>query len=83
MSERRKKNMTYRDQWAENENGERFIFTVEMQRRLAEAGLPVEPASLAELGERPSAPAPAPSAPRSQEAPPERKERGGNQRDDA
>lgn len=39
----------YSDQWATDENGERFIFTVEMQRRLEEAGMPVEPASIVEF----------------------------------
>jgi len=34
-----------------NENGEEFIFTVEMQRRLSEAGLPLEPAYLSQLGD--------------------------------
>lgn len=41
--------MNFRDRWEENENGERFVFTVEMQRRLSQAGLPIDPASLAEL----------------------------------
>ncbi len=41
--------MNYKDQWATDEDGNQFIFTVEMQRQLAQAGLPVEPASLAEL----------------------------------
>jgi len=41
--------MNYKDQWAEDENGEQFLFTVEMQRRLAEAGLPVEPSALDQL----------------------------------
>lgn len=41
--------MNYKDQWATDEDGNRFVFTVEMQRQLAYAGLPVEPASLAEL----------------------------------
>jgi cold shock protein len=48
--------MNFTDQWATDEQGNRYVFTVEMQRRLHEAGLPVEPASLAQLG---SAPAPA------------------------
>ncbi len=41
--------MNFKDQWAEDENGERFVFTVEMQRRLQEAGMPVEPASIVEF----------------------------------
>lgn len=44
--------MSYKDQWATKENGEQFLFTVEMQRRLEAAGLPVEPASLSQLTER-------------------------------
>ena len=52
--------MNYKDQWATNEDGEQFLFTVEMQRRLDEAGLPVEPAYVSQLSERvavrPSAP---------------------------
>jgi cold shock CspA family protein len=42
--------MNFRDRWAENEQGERFVFTVEMQRRLSQAGLPIDPSALAELG---------------------------------
>lgn len=41
--------MNFKDQWATDEEGERFIFTVEMQRKLSQAGLPIEPASLAQL----------------------------------
>ncbi len=43
--------MNFKDRWVENEEGESFIFTVEMQRKLSERGLPIEPASLAQLGE--------------------------------
>ncbi|MCA9924386.1 MAG: cold shock domain-containing protein [Anaerolineales bacterium] len=43
--------MNYRDRWATNEQGEKFLFTVEMQRKLDRAGLPVEPASLSQLAE--------------------------------
>jgi len=42
--------MNYSDTWAEDENGNRFVFTVEMKRKLAEAGLPLEPENLQELG---------------------------------
>jgi len=42
--------MNFRDRWAENEKGERFVFTVEMQRRLSQAGLPIDPSALAQLG---------------------------------
>ena len=41
--------MNYRDQWATDEDGNQFVFTVEMQRQLEQAGLPIKPASLADL----------------------------------
>lgn len=41
--------MNFRDRWETDADGNRFIFTVEMQRRLDEQGLAVEPASLAQL----------------------------------
>lgn len=41
--------MNYRDRWVTNEQGEKFLFTVEMQRKLDRLGLPVEPASLSQL----------------------------------
>ena len=43
--------MNFQDTWAEDEEGNRFVFTVEMKRRLAKAGLPIEPESLGELQE--------------------------------
>ena len=43
--------MTFKDQWITDENGQQFVFTVEMQRRLSEAGLPLEPSSLDSLQE--------------------------------
>lgn len=45
--------MNFRDTWAENEQGDRFVFTVEMKRKLTKAGLPIEPESLKQLGETP------------------------------
>ncbi len=54
--------MSYKDRWATDEQGNQFIFTVEMQRRLAEAGLAVEPASLAQLESEKPAARPAPPA---------------------
>lgn len=51
--------MNYKDQWATDEDGNQFVFTVEMQRALEQAGLPIEPASLAEL-DLAAAPAPRP-----------------------
>lgn len=62
--------MNFRDRWAENENGERFVFTVEMQRRLSQAGLPVDPIMLAELSKVESAPR-LPRAERSERREPE------------
>ena len=41
--------MNYKDQWATDEEGNQFVFTVEMQRQVEQAGLPIEPSSLAEL----------------------------------
>ena len=41
--------MNYKDEWATDEDGNKFVFTVEMQRQLDNAGLPVEPASLSSL----------------------------------
>ncbi|GAB4149844.1 MAG: hypothetical protein Fur0021_11460 [Candidatus Promineifilaceae bacterium] len=41
--------MNYRDRWATDEKGNRFVFSVEMQRELAARGLPVDPAYLPEL----------------------------------
>ena len=51
--------MNFTDTWAENENGDRFVFTVEMKRKLAKAGLPIEAGSLNQLPgfSPPSAPA--------------------------
>lgn len=44
--------MNFKDQWATDENGEKFLFTIEMQRDLQEAGLPITPESLADLPEK-------------------------------
>lgn len=43
--------MNFKDQWATNADGEKFVFTVEMQRKLAERGLPIEPESLTQLND--------------------------------
>lgn len=43
--------MNFRDKYAYDEDGNKFLFTVEMQRRLSKAGLPVEAASLDLLDE--------------------------------
>lgn len=49
--------MNFTDRWATDSEGNRFVFTVEMQRKLHQAGLPLEPESLSELAD---VPAPAP-----------------------
>lgn len=41
--------MNFKDRWVEDENGEKILFTVEMQRQLSEQGLPVEPEYLSEV----------------------------------
>ena len=43
--------MNFTDTWAVDENGNKFVFTVEMKRKLAKAGLPVEPGSLKQLAD--------------------------------
>jgi|GEM_PF-1390976 CspA family cold shock protein len=50
--------MNFADTWAVDENGNRFVFTVELKRKLAKAGLPIEPGSLKQLPDfrPPSAP---------------------------
>lgn len=44
--------MNFRDRWAKDEEGNQFVFTVEMQRALSLAGLPIEPTALAQLGQK-------------------------------
>ena len=46
--------MNFQDRWETDEEGNRFVFTVEMQRRLHKAGLPLEPEHLAELDDVPT-----------------------------
>jgi cold shock CspA family protein len=45
--------MNFKDRWEKDETGVDFIFTVEMQRRLSQMGLPVNPANLAQLNMQP------------------------------
>lgn len=59
--------MNFTDHWVTNSKGEEFIFTVEMQRQLSQAGLPVEPDEVDQLDSQPSKPAAAPSKPQKQE----------------
>jgi CspA family cold shock protein len=64
--------MNYSDTWAEDKDGERFVFTVEMKRKLAAAGLAIEPENLKELGLEQQAPKAEqkPSRPRQEEQEP-------------
>lgn len=41
--------MNFRDHWVNDADGNQFIFTVEMQRKLSNMGLPVVPTSLDQL----------------------------------
>lgn len=44
--------MNFKDRWeTDEETGKRFLFTVEMQRRLTQAGLPLDPAVIDQVGE--------------------------------
>jgi CspA family cold shock protein len=45
--------MNFSDTWAEDEDGNKFVFTVAMKRRLHKAGLPIEVQYLEELNETP------------------------------
>ena len=45
--------MNFQDTWAEDEQGNRFVFTVEMKRKLSRAGLPIEVESLDQLTNQP------------------------------
>ncbi len=47
--------MNYRDRFETDEDGNRFVFTVEMQRALVAQGLPAEPEYLSQLTARPPA----------------------------
>lgn len=48
-----KETLTFRDRWVTDEEGNTFIFTVEMQRRLSQNGLPVEVGYLEQLDNPP------------------------------
>lgn len=41
--------MNFKDKWATDEEGNQFLFTVEMQRQLSEQGLEIAPESLKQL----------------------------------
>lgn len=59
--------MNFRDRYETDEEGNQFLFTVEMQRRLSEAGLPVEVAYLDQVQQAPPPPKPKPIPAPSQE----------------
>ena len=42
----------FSDTWAVDEDGNKFVFTVEMKRKLASAGLPIEASYLEDVGEK-------------------------------
>ncbi len=73
--------MSFRDHWVTDSSGKKFIFTVEMQRRLEEAGLPVEPDSLSELENMAGRPAAQPQRPQ-QEQRPRQEQRSQQESDD-
>ncbi len=52
--------MNFQDTWAEDEQGNRFVFTVEMKRKLARAGLPIEVESLDRITDQPPPSVPQP-----------------------
>ena len=77
--------MNFRDTWVTDENDQRFIFTVEMQRKLYQQGLSVEPASLKLLRDtppRPVEPTPARDQSRDERRDDRRDERRDERRDD-
>lgn len=71
----------YRDRWENDEDGNRFVFTVEMQRRLAEAGLPPEVEYLDEI-DMEAQPVTESQSQDRQDSPPPREERSQPQRQD-
>ncbi|MCP4358578.1 MAG: cold shock domain-containing protein [Chloroflexi bacterium] len=70
--------MNFKDQWATNENGDKFVFTVGMQRKLQEAGLPVEPEALERLPDEVASGERQASKPQSQSRPATEKTDGNN-----
>lgn len=63
--------MNFSDRWAKDDEGNEFVFTVEMQRRLHQQGLPVEPASLGQLDTVPTPQEAGPSEKTERKAEPE------------
>lgn len=61
--------MNFSDTWAEDEQGNKFVFTVAMKRKLHKAGLPIEPESLKELADEPAPPRREESQPRERTEP--------------
>jgi CspA family cold shock protein len=62
-----KEKSTFSDTWAEDEQGNRFVFTVEMKRQLVAAGLPVEPENIGEIKATPVSAEPRPVEKQSKE----------------
>ena len=62
--------MNFADTWETNKHGEKFIFTVEMKRKLAKAGLPIEVEALQDLDQTPSTAPPSATTPAQQAPPP-------------
>lgn len=75
--------MNFRDRWEEDEQGRRFVFTVEMQRRLSQAGLPLAPSALAELEKMPGGGRPQHTERPSHEERYERRESPSSRQDDS
>ena len=46
--------MNFQDTWVTDDEGNKWVFTVEMQRKLHQAGLPVEPSALDDLRRPPT-----------------------------
>jgi CspA family cold shock protein len=62
-----RKSMNFRDHYVTDEAGNQILFTVEMQRRLSQAGLPVEVAYLDQIDQKSPTPKREPASEPSQE----------------
>jgi CspA family cold shock protein len=63
-----RKSMNFRDHYVKDEAGNQILFTVEMQRRLSQAGLPVEVAYLDQIDQKSPTPKQGPASEPSQES---------------
>jgi len=61
--------MNFQDRWETDADGNKFIFTVEMQRALQNAGLPVEPDQIGQIKQSYSAEKPREERPRQEQRP--------------